>query len=134
MAAVAVCPPSVAVTFAEPGAIAVTNPALLTVATAEFEEAHVALEVTSLVDRSLKVAFACNCRVALIFSEADEGVTPTAVMVGGGGVVVPPPEFPPVPVPVELPLPPLPVPPQLENIATERAREATVKLRNNDIN
>ena len=105
MAAVAVCPPSVAVTFAEPGAIAVTNPALLTVATAELEEAQVAFDVTSVVERSLYVAFACNCWVALIFSDADAGEMPTAVMVGGGGggrgggVVVPPaePEFPPVP-------------------------------------
>ena len=53
MAAVAVCPPSLAVTFAEPGAIAVTSPALVTVATPEFEEAQVALAVTSVVERSL---------------------------------------------------------------------------------
>jgi len=53
MAAVAVCPPSVTVMLADPGATAVTSPVLLTVATAEFEDAQDAVEVTSLVERSL---------------------------------------------------------------------------------
>ena len=53
MAEEAVWPPSLAVTVALPGATAVTIPALLTVATAALEVVHVAVAVTSPLERSL---------------------------------------------------------------------------------
>ena len=78
---------------------------------------------------------AVNCCVAFTFNAAEDGVTPTAVMVGA----VEPPDEPPVePEPPELPEPldellEFPAPPQPASKTIERISEAKVKLRDNDI-
>jgi hypothetical protein len=84
---VAVNPFAVAVMVVVPAATPVASPTGLTVATAVFDEVHVAPEVSAPVAPLLKVALAVNCWVAPAAMLAVVGETETAVTVGAGVVV-----------------------------------------------
>lgn len=86
---------TLAVIVAEPAATAVTNPELLTVATAEFEDDQVAVGVAVL--PSELVAEADSCFVCATVKLAVEGVTETINTVVA--IVPPPVVVPPVVVP-----------------------------------